>query len=211
MTHTLHRKGTPENLAHDFVIHSMPARGFNHENARPALQAFLAIARKHGAVNTGDGKRGNQYYLAPDDMYDNLATITHAVFTDEDALAAVLKELKEGDFGMSITTSGLFEKMFACCVKSGHAPHAIEHSLGALGNVDRLPDGNFMQVTTMCGHAMVAQGLIRRLLGKMKKGEISAAEAGVELAKPCQCGVFNPVRAAELMDEFCALYSVSVK
>jgi hypothetical protein len=211
MTHTLHRRGTPQSLARDFVIHSMPARGFNHEGARPKLQKFLEIVRRHGAVNTGDGKRGNQFGLAPDDMYDNLATITHAVFTDEAALAEVLKELKEADAGMSITTSGLLEKLFACCAKAGITPFAIEHSLGVLGNTERLPDPDIMQVTTMCGHAMVAPGLVRRLIHKIKKGEMTPAEAGVELAKPCQCGVFNPVRAAELIEEFCAVYRVAVK
>lgn len=211
MTHTLHRRGSKESLNHDFVIHSMPARGINHEGAKPKLQGFLSIARKYGAVNTGDGKRGNQYYLDPDDMYENLATITHAVFTDEEALTAALTDLKEQDLGMSITVSGLFEKLFACCHKAGITPHAIEHSLGVLGNTERLPDGNFMQITTMCGHAMVSQGLIRRLIRQIKDGEITPTEAGHELAKPCQCGVFNPVRAAELIEEFCALYSVSVK
>ncbi|MDR3562162.1 MAG: hypothetical protein P4N59_12105 [Negativicutes bacterium] len=211
MTHTLHRRGTPENLAHDFVIHSMPARGFNHEGARPKLQKFLEIVRRHGAVNCGDGKRGNQYYIEPDDMYDNLATITHAVFTDEEALAAALKELKEADVGMSITTSGLLEKLFACCDKAGIKPFAMEHSLGVLGNTERLPDDEVMQITTMCGHAMVSQGLVRRLIRKIKKGEMTPAEAGIELAKPCQCGIFNPVRAAELIEEYCALYCVSEK
>ena len=211
MTHTLHRRGSKESLSHDFVIHSMPARGFNHEGARPKLQKFLEIVRRHGAVNTGDGKRGNQYYLEPDDMYENLATITHAVFTDEEALTEVLKELKEADVGMSITTSGLLDKLFACCSKAGITPYAMEHSLGILGNTTRLPDDEIMQITTMCGHAMVSQGLVRRLIRKIKKGEMTPAEAGIELAKPCQCGVFNPVRAAELIEEHCALYCVSEK
>lgn len=211
MTHTLHRRGTPESLSHDFVIHAMPAKGINKDGARPKLQGFLRAVRKYRPVNTGDGKRGNQFALDPDDMYENLSTITHAVLTDADDLAEVLKELKEADYGMSITTSGLFDKLFECCRKAGITPHAMEYSLGVLGRTEKLPEPEISQITTMCGHAMVSQGLVRRLIRKIKQGEITPEEAGVELAKPCQCGVFNPVRAAELLTEYCALFSVSIK
>jgi hypothetical protein len=64
-----------------------------------------------------------------------------------------------------------------------------------------------MEITTMCGHAMVSRGLIGILAEKIKKREMTPEQAGLELAKPCQCGIFNPVRAARLMEEFCALYS----
>ena len=211
MTHTLHRRGTIENLSHDFVVHSMPARGFNHENAKPALQAFLDIAKRHNPVNLGDGKRGNQYYLDYEDMREHLGTITHAVFTNEEDLAAVIAELAEQDLGMSITASGLLDKLFACCKKAGVTPHAMEHSLGVLGNTSKLLEEEVSQLTTMCGHAMVSQGLVRRLIRKIKKGELTPEEAGAELAKPCQCGVFNPVRAAELLAEYCALFGVTVR
>ena len=211
MTHTLHRKGTLESLSHDFVIHSMPTKGINKEGARPALQGFLRIARKYNPVNTGDGKRGNQFGLDADDMYENLTTITHAVFTDEASVAAVLKELKEEDLGMSVTTSGLLDKLFECCRQAGITPHAMEHSLGVLGKTEKMIEPEIQQITTMCGHAMVSQGLVRRLIRKIKNGEMTAQEAGVELAKPCQCGVFNPVRAAELIEEHCALFGVTVR
>ncbi len=211
MTHTLHRIGTQASLSQDFAMHSMPARGFNHEGATLKLQGFLATAQKHKAVNLGDGKRGNQFKIEYEDMYAHLATITHAVFTDQEEVAAVLQELKEADYGMSITVSGLFEKLFACCAHAGIQPHAVEHSLGVLGRTEKLPDSDIAQVTTMCGHAQVAQGLVRRIIRKVKKGELTPAEAGVELAKPCGCGVFNPVRAARLLEEFCALYCVSYR
>lgn len=211
MTHTLHRRGTVENLSHDFVVHSMPARGFNHENAKPALQGFLDIARRHNPVNQGDGKRGNQYYLEPEDMREHLGSITHAVFSNEEDLAAVIAELAEQNLGMSITASGLFDKLFACCKKAGVTPHAMEHSLGVLGNTSKLLEEEVSQLTTMCGHAMVSQGLVRRLIRKIKEGELTPEEAGHELAKPCQCGVFNPVRAGELLAEHCALFAVTVR
>lgn len=209
MTHTLHRTGDKESFQHDFVMHSMPARGFNHEGARPKLQGFLQTAKAHNAVNLGDGKRGNIFKFEYEDMYSQLNTITHAVFTEQNNVAEALKDLKEADYGMSITMSGLFEKLFECCTHAGIHPHAIEHSLGVMGKTEKLPDVEISQITTMCGHAQVAQGLVRRLIRKIKKGEMTPEEAGFELAKPCGCGVFNPVRAARLIEEYCALYSVS--
>jgi hypothetical protein len=36
----------------------------------------------------------------------------------------------------------------------------------------------------------------------VKRKEISPEKAGEMLAKPCICGVFNPERAVELIQEF---------
>ncbi|MDF2499734.1 MAG: hypothetical protein K0Q77_448 [Anaerosporomusa subterranea] len=212
MSHTLHRRGTPENLANDFPMHAMPARGFNHDGARPKLQKFLRIAHKHHPVNLGDVKLGNQFVTDYDDLHENLTiSSTHVVLADANDLTALLREVKEAELGMSLTVSGLFDKLFECCAQAGVKPHAVEHSLGVLGKTEKMPEEDISQVTTMCGHGMVAQGLVRRLIRKVKKGELTPEEAGIELAKPCRCGIFNPVRAAELIDDYCALFSVSVK
>ena len=212
MSHTLHRRGTPENLDNDFPMHALPARGFNHEGAVPKLKKFLAIAHKHNPVNLGDVKLGNKYVTEYEELYERLTTSsTHAVLADKEDLAALLAEVKAADLGMSLTISGLFARLFECCDQAGIQPHAVEHSLGVLGKTGHMPEEEISQITTMCGHAMVAQGLVRRLIGKVKKGEMTAAEAGIELAKPCRCGIFNPARAAMLIDEYCALFTVTVK
>jgi hypothetical protein len=212
MTHTLHRQGTKESLSRDYIMHCMPAKGFNKDESTPdKLRHFLDIVREHVPVNSGESSLGNQYVLDPAYLHDNLTTITHGVYSDEETFAGVLKDVKEAEIGLSVTLSGLSEKLFACCKKAGIKPYAVEHSLGVLGNKDRMPDEDILQITTMCGHAMLSQGLIRRIIEKIKTGKMTPTEAGIELAKPCQCGVFNPVRAAELLDDYCALYSVSVK
>ncbi|MDU4959192.1 MAG: hypothetical protein E6X17_00810 [Sporomusaceae bacterium] len=212
MSHTLHRRGTPENLSNDFPMHSLPARGFNHEDARPKLQEFLQIAARHHPVNLGDVKLGNRYVTSFDELYEKLTTSsTHAVLADEQDLTALLREVKAAELGMSLTISGLFDKLFACCAQAGVKPHAVEHSLGVLGKTEKMPEPEISQVTTMCGHGMVAPGLVRRLIRQVKKGTITPEEAGIELAKPCRCGIFNPVRAARLIDEYCALFSVVEK
>ena len=212
MSHTLHRRGTPENLENDFPMHALPARGFNHEGARPKLQKFLEIAHAHNPVNLGDVKLGNKYVTDYAELYEKLTiSSTHAVLADKEDLAALLADVKDAELGMSLTISGLFERLFECCAKAGVKPHAVEHSLGVLGRTEKMPEEEIAQVTTMCGHGMVAQGLVRRLVRKVKDGEMTPEEAGIELAKPCRCGIFNPARAAMLIDEYCALFTVQVK
>jgi hypothetical protein len=210
MTHTLHRKGTVENLSDDFPMHAMPARGFNAEGSKAKLQEFLLVASRHNAANTGEGKVGNQFVRDPREIFELASSITQAVFTDPDDVTEALRELKQEDIGISITASGIFETLFACCKKAGITPHALEYSLGVLGKTEKLPETEIGQVTTMCGHAMVSQGLVRRMIRKLKSGEMTAREASIELTKQCQCGVFNPVRGEKLLEEYCALYSVTV-
>jgi hypothetical protein len=207
MTHTLHRQGTPESLAHDFPLHAMPAAGVNKDGATPKLQRFWDLSHKYNPVNSGEGKLGNRFGHELASLRENLSTTTHAVYTDEESLTALLRDLGDADIGMSVTLSGLESRLFACCAKAGIKPYAIEHSLKILGDTSALPDVKVMEITTMCGHAMVSRGLIGILAEKIKKGEMTPEQAGLELAKPCQCGIFNPVRAARLMEEFCALYS----
>jgi hypothetical protein len=43
--------------------------------------------------------------------------------------------------------------------------------------------------------------LVQSLIDEIKAGERSAEDAGKELARVCECGIFNPVRAAELLRE----------
>lgn len=210
MTHTLHRIGTVENLNHDFPMHAMPARGFNAEGCKEKLQEFLRVAIKHNAANTGEGKLGNQFVRDTKELSELASSIMQAVFADADDVTEALRELKEEDIGISVTAAGNFEALFACCKKAGITPHALEHSLGVLGKTEKLPETEIGEFTTMCGHAMVSQGLVRRMIRKIKSGELSAREAAVELAKQCQCGVFNPVRAERLLEEYCALYAVTV-
>jgi len=51
----------------------------------------------------------------------------------------------------------------------------------------------------MCGHHLVSINLILALVDKVKNGRMSAEDAGRELARCCICGVFNPVRAGEII------------
>jgi hypothetical protein len=77
----------------------------------------------------------------------------------------------------------------------------VDYSGDIWGKRDQLPPDEILEVTTMCGHAMVATNLVQSLIDEIKAGERSAEDAGKELARVCECGIFNPVRAAELLRE----------
>ena len=112
----------------------------------------------------------------------------------------VLAELKKEDLGTSVVVSGLVDTTDELCkrVGLGHM-HTVEFSGGIHGKLSLLPEKPVLEVTTMCGHGMVASNLVREMADQVKKGKKSLEEAGIELAKPCQCGVFNPKRAEKLL------------
>ena len=62
----------------------------------------------------------------------------------------------------------------------------------------------------MCGHGMVAFNLVRKMIEDIKTGRRTVKDAAEELAKPCQCGVFNPGRAEALLEEIICLWGVHV-
>ena len=57
--------------------------------------------------------------------------------------------------------------------------------------VDLLPDPWILEITTMCGHAIISPYLVKHLSKQIKVGRISTEEASVEMAKQCACGIFN--------------------
>ena len=204
MTHTLHRQGTPENLNNDYVILAMSAKGYNEEGSASKLREFLRIAMRYNPVNMGDMKTGNMYQTDPEEIIRGVkdTSIVHAVFTDVRKVARVLQEVKEANLGISVVVSGLFEPVRKCCKELGQkpAPHTVEHSLGVWGRTDKLPERGILEISTMCGHGMVSFNLVRDAVEDVKAGRITAQEAALKLAEPCVCGVFNPTRAAQLLE-----------
>ena len=127
--------------------------------------------------------------------------LVHAVYRSRDQVIKVLKDLKEEDLGLSVTVSGLMENVHECCHNVALTPHTIVMSLGIWGRTDLLPEEKILKVATMCGHGLVSYNLVRELAGQVRGGRLTARKAGEMLAKPCICGVFNPERATELIEE----------
>ncbi len=117
MSHTLHRRGNPENLSGDYILFSMSAKGHNSENSRHALKEFLEIADKYGWVNMGDMKTGGYYLVGKEAIMQNVqdTSIVHAVFSSKEEMAKAVKEIKEAGLGVSviISYSGTSGKLWA--------------------------------------------------------------------------------------------------
>lgn len=201
MTHTLHRKGTLENLSDDYVIFAIAAQTVNAKGIAPQFKKFADIVLKYDPVNFGDMRTGNVYGVGLEEIKANYAdnSILHAVFADQETLVKALGEVKEANLDLSVVLSGIVEHTTECCCKNDITPHTIEHSLGIHGKLEKLPDDTIVEISTMCGHGMVAYSLIEDLADKVAKGRTTAKKASEKLANQCHCGVFNTKRAEKLI------------
>ncbi len=201
MTHTLHRRGTIEDLVDDFPMLTIRAKGYN-DGSLWRMKKVLEMASRYPIVNFGDIAQGSKFVLDLETILnstnDNLP-ILHMVFTNKKDVTAFMKELKEADLGISVVISGIFSEIFSCCRESGLKPHTANYSLGVMGKVDRLPAPEVLEVTTMCGHSLVPAALVRKLAQDVRRGKTTPGKAAETLAKNCVCGIFNPKRAARLL------------
>jgi len=201
MTHSLHRFGNPENLEGDFVVFAMSAKGINEKGSAQAMRRFMEMAFDLDPVNAGDMKTGNIFTHSKEEILSGIQdiSIVHAVFVDELIVSELLARVKEADLGVSVVISGLFDRVQNTGQANGVRQHTMECSAGVWGQVSRLPSADVMQVTTMCGHGMVAAQLVERRARDIRSGKLAAQQAARELAKLCVCGIFNPVRAEKLL------------
>jgi hypothetical protein len=191
MTHTLHRRGDQKSLSEDYVMLIMPAKGINEDDAQEKLHQIWELLESHKPhlVNFGNATS----------LKKSVNRLIHAVFKDRERLKACLKEIKERDFGLSVVLSGLYSDVEKLCAEIGLAPHTVEHSLGIHGNTEKLPDEDVLEITTMCGHAMVSTSLVTHLADRIESGEMNFKDASTELSRGCACGIFNPYRAEKLL------------
>lgn len=204
MTHSLHRRGTAESLSEDYVLLCLPAIGINDEGHDPKLSEFLRICLRHNPVNIGTISTGNMYSHKPEELVKAAHGIVHAVYTDPDKVADALKELNEADLGMSVVVSGIYENADKCMERAGLKHHTANFSLGIWGKTEKLPSDDILEVTTMCGHALVSANLVKEMAKEIKAGAKTAQSAAETLAAQCACGIFNPARAAKLLSAMAA-------
>jgi len=201
MTNTLHRQGTQESLARDFVIFLTPARGVNREGCGEKKQRFLRLALAEQPVNIGaDGKN----LVTGGDPERMIASVTDessvtATFSDPEAIRRLVGKLKQELLGISVNISGLADEVDAILRSQGIVRHSIEHSLGILGRIERLPTRQILEFTTMCGHGLVSYNHARKMIDWVKLGKLTPRQAARYLARPCVCGAFNMERAEELL------------
>ena len=202
MTHTLHRRGSAESLCSDFVLLIMPARGINMEGFEDKMREVWRIVAKYAdsLANYGNLTQGNRYKTSLEILQQVDSRLAHAVFKETAALKQCLQDLKEAELGPSVVLSGLQDQVFEMCRETGLTPHTVNMSLGIHGRTDLLPTEPVLEITTMCGHALVASALVDKKVADIKKGRTSSREAAQELAALCECGIFNPERAQVVLD-----------
>jgi hypothetical protein len=211
MTHSLHRRGTRESLSGDFVVLGCPATGVNKKGSAPKTRKFLSICYKHGPINLGDMKTGNIYNTTMDDILSRVTdgTIVECTFDNREKIVALLKELKEDRPGISVIISGVTDVVQQCMTEAGLGRiHSLEYSLGTWGNTSRLPDFEILQTVTMCGHAMIASDLVRKMVRDVKRGRRTIEECCLEMAECCSCGNYNVTRGIRLFKELLPFYTV---
>ncbi len=219
MTNTLHRFGSRDSLRDDYIIFAMAARGINDQGAPPKLQTFLRLALKHHPINVGNAVKGGIFraskaltplahwrrreFIDPEEVVQSIDTCTtvSAVFDDPANLEAFLTELKAADLGVSINIAALTDEARTCCQRAGITRHSVEYSLGFHGDLNRLPDRHVLELSTMCGHGMVAHNLAKKMLDWVKEGRRDPRQAATYLAKFCTCGIYNTTRAIRILEE----------
>lgn len=218
MTHSLHRYGEHEDLTDDYIVFAMPARGINDATAVERQKDFLRRALAHGPVNIGDGKKGGWYHPErglqpwvhwrrrtspdPEAVISGVdsAGLVSAVFDRYEAARAFVEELRDADLGLSINMSSLADRALRCCEECGIKRHSVEYSLGFRGAVERLPDDATLELTTMCGHGMISHAFAAQMIDRVRTGRNTPKEASVHLARFCVCSIFNPSRAARILE-----------
>jgi hypothetical protein len=219
MTNTLHRFGDAESFRDDYVVICVPSRGRNDENVVPKLQKFLRMAMKYKPVNLGDSRHGGALrpsrHMNPlahwhrDNTPDfemvinglDTATTAAAVFDNQEAAEAFVKDVKAADLGVSINISTSVEGAQECCRGAGLPRHSAGYSLGFEGKTEHLPSSDVLALSTMCGHGMVSTSLAKKMIDWVREGRRTPDQACGYLTRFCSCGVFNPARARRILED----------
>ena len=201
MTHSLHRRGSRKSLEADYVFQPYPAKGINDDNLPEKFGRIIDIVEDIGTPNWGDVKTGPKVSVSVDEIKCKLSkrSRVRGVLTGRGDVVEFLKRMKEADIGLSLVISGLTDEVLGACREAGLKPHSINVSLGVWGKKELLPEETVLEITTMCGHHMVSPNIVRALAKRVARGSMTPEAAGEKLAKLCPCGIFNPVRAAELL------------
>lgn len=208
MSHTLHRRGVKKDLTCDFPFVALSARGVNRDRASDKMKQIMEICLRYKPDNLAQGNKGNIYNYSVMELEKSMddSSTVFGVFSDAVSLKECLREIKEKDIGLSIVISGLTGMVKEICEEIGIEIHTISNSAGFLGDNERIPDEEILEITTMCGHGMISADAVKEHVVKVKENWMTVKEASIHLASMCHCGVFNPVRARKLISRLCDSY-----
>jgi hypothetical protein len=219
MTNTLHRYGTAESFADDYIVFATPSNGKNEIDSLPKLKKFLELALPFHPVNIGDPVHGGSLrpekdlhttanwkrditpnFQAVIDGLDEPASVV-AIFDNQAAAEQFLKVAAEADLGLSVNMSASVEGAIECCKFAGITRHSVGYSLGFEGATEKLPNSQALALSTMCGHGMISGSLAKKMIDWVKEGRRTPEEAVSYMTRFCSCGVFNPVRAQRILEQ----------
>jgi hypothetical protein len=219
MTNTLHRFGDAESFRDDYVVFAIASKGKNDQDSLPKLRRFLELAIPFKPVNLGDARHGGAIRPSKDmnplshwdrerkpDFEAVLKGLDHpttcaAVFDNKVAAEDFVKRVKEEDLGLSVNISTSVDGAEQCCHHAGIPRHSVGYSLGFEGKTEKLPNSQVLMLSTMCGHGMVASSLAKKMIDWVKEGRRTPEEAASYMTRFCSCGVFNPSRAARILED----------
>lgn len=212
MTHTLHREGSDESLKDDYLLLITPAMKLNDKGAAKKIKKLIDIVFDVGPANYGSYEKGRNILAGLDVQSIKDATKDNSrircVFSSKENFKEVIKRIVKADLGLSVTVSGLQSSIKKVLDELNIDAHSINIAMGTHGKTEKLPEENYRMITTMCGHGMVSPELVKNMIIKIKRKNISIKDAAIKLSKPCICGIFSHERAEKLLKEFIPLYSI---
>jgi hypothetical protein len=218
VTNTLHRFGTAESFQDDYVVFAIASKGKNDRDALPKLRKFLEMALDFHPVNLGDAIHGGALrpsrQMTPASHWNrntspdfqavigglDQPTTVAAVFDNRVAAEDFVKALRVADLGLSVNVSTSVDGAEQCCSAAEIPRHSVGYSLGFEGKTEKLPAADVMLLSTMCGHGMISHSLAKKMIDWVKEGRRTPEQAACYLTRFCSCGVFNPSRAARILE-----------
>ena len=205
MTHTLHRRGTEESLKNDYVLLVTAASGINHVDSREKLLKVLDVVWEVGPANVGSQHLGTilqGYSLEEIKASLNEVPRVRCSFSSKEKMREIIKRIKELDLGMSVTVEGPTADIFEMSKELDIKPHSVNFSLDIWGKKEELPSEEILEFVTMCGHGLISQHLVKKVIEDVKRGRKTPQQAAVQIGIPCVCGIYNPDRAVELLSKY---------
>jgi hypothetical protein len=176
-------------------------KNVNDKDIKPKALEFIAAAEAEGSENWGDVKTGPISQFSSEYIKERLSDKSRirGVFTNKQQVVGFLQKVKAKDLGQSVVITGVLSEVLPACREAGVQVHSINYSLGVWGRKEKLPDDYTLSITTMCGHHMLPPKYVEYMQDRVDKNLISAEDAAKDLARFCYCGIFNPVRCADLL------------
>jgi hypothetical protein len=191
-----------DSLRSDYVFLCTPVIGVNSQGAAEKMLKMLDILLDVGTTNIGFYSHGSlmtgiNFDSVRKDFNNN--SRLRCCFDDREKLREVLRRLKAEDAGLSITISGPIAEILQMAGDLSLKPHTINISCGVFGKKELLSGETEMEITTMCGHGMIASRLVKDTISRLYTGEIDLDGAVQRLGEPCTCGIYNPTRTREIL------------